>query len=147
MMSAGEEDAFKNDFEGYVEATELSDTQIAGTALAPDFVPSESQKSAASLILHAYRRFVIRRRGVSLSGLLAELDRHFSLCLEEAQHIKWPSKHTYRKVYLGALPHMLLCLGEAHKCAMSAKNEAKERFKVAQHLELDEIGKRQTALS
>jgi hypothetical protein len=118
-------------------------------APAPDFVPSEIEKQAARILLHTYqRRQVARQRGVTkLPRLQMELSRIFSLCLEEAQLLQWPSQeHIYRKVYLGALPHILLCLEEVHKHIHSAKSAAKERMKVAKGLDLEKLGRLQTEI-
>jgi hypothetical protein len=82
-----------------------------------------------------------------LPQLRMELSPIFSLCLEEAQLLQWSSQgHIYRKLYLGALPHTLLRLEEVHKHVFSAKTKAKERMKVAKHLELEKLGNLQIDL-
>jgi hypothetical protein len=152
------QDDFEEVFESDIDPTAFYDTQMDGTAgsehragplgegPAADYVPSRAENHAARVIQHAYRRFVLRGRGVGLSGLSAELDPLFSLCLVEAQHIRLQPGEVYRKVYLGALPHILLCLEEVHKIMLAAKADVKERFKVADPLELEELGNRQTEL-
>lgn len=136
-------------------ATKLRDSHVAGTendigstnrAPYQDFVPSEAKKHAADVLLHAFQRRLSRRRGVAKSPLSTKVAPLFSLCLEEAQHMEWQSGHIYRKVYLGALPHVLLCLKEVQKCAKFAKADVKERVKVAVHLEQEDLGKRRTEL-
>jgi hypothetical protein len=127
----------------------VTDVGSIDKAPAQDFIPSEIEKQAARILLHAYqRRQVARQRGVTESPRLQmELSRIFSLCLEEAQHLQWPSQgRIYRKIYLGALPHILLCLEEIHKHAYAVKTEARERMKVAKNLELEELGRLQTVL-
>jgi hypothetical protein len=118
-------------------------------ASAPDFIPSEIEKQAARVLLHAYqRRRVARQRGLTKSSQSRmELSRIFSLCLKEAQRLQWASQERiYRMVYLGALPHILLCLEEVYKHALSAKTEAKERMKIAKNLELEKLGRLKSEL-
>jgi hypothetical protein len=126
-----------------------ADVGSTDKAPAQDFIPSEIEKQAARILLHAYqRRQVARQRGLTKSPRLRmELSRIFSLCLAEAQRSQWSSQERiYQKVYLGALPHILLCLEEVHKHALSAKTEAKERIKDAKNLELEKLGRLQTEL-
>lgn len=154
------EDAIKDVVEdaGYTEVTEFQDAQMDSTgwsehgrglddnAPASDFILSEARKHAARVIIYAYRRFVSRRRGVGRSGLSAKLDRLFCSCLEEAQRIGWNSREPYRKVYLGALPPILLCLEEARKITFAAKADVKEHSKDVELLEREDLGKRRTEL-
>jgi hypothetical protein len=110
---------------------------------------SEIKKQAAGVLLRAYQRHRVARQCLVTKSpwLQMELACMFSLCLEEARRIQWPShERVYRKVYLGALPHILLCLEEVHKHALSSKTEAKERIKVAENLELEELERLLTAL-
>ena len=111
-------------------------------------VHSDVEKRAAAVLLRAYRHRISRRRDtITKFRFSPELTRLFDRCLEEAQRMKWPSKHIFRKIYLGALPHILFCLEKALEGVTAAKSEVKERFNVAEHLELEELGKRQTELA
>jgi len=145
----GDRDTFEDQF-GATRLRDLHTTEAGARSTDKgsdqDFVPSENHKNAARVLLRAYRRCVSRRRGVIKPQSSAELARYFTLCLKE-EHTKWPLGHIYRKVYLGALPHILLCLEEVHSIKYSEKTEAKERMKVAKHLELEQLGKRQTELA
>ena len=105
-------------------------------------------QTSAAVLLRAYRHRISRRRDtITKFRFSPELTRLFDRCLEEAQRMKWPSKHIFRKIYLGALPHILFCLEKALEGVTAAKSEVKERFNVAEHLELEELGKRQTELA
>lgn len=152
LASGGDDAVIKDVLEGHVETAEFSETgthdgtELHDKALPPNFISSEAQKHAANAILYAYRRLVSRRRGVGLGQLPVGLDRIFTSCLEEARCIHWPSGHIYRKLYLGALPTILLCLKKVLEVIAAAKSEVKERSKVAEHLELEELRNQQTEL-
>lgn len=135
------------------EATKLPDN--AGTeadaistekARYQDLVPSDIEKHAAAVLLHAYQNRLSRWQLRTVKSQTSKLSRIYSVCLKTASHMIWPSRHIYRKLYLGALPHILLCLEEARKSVVSAKAEIKERSLVTTNMELEESGKRQTEL-
>ena len=58
----------------------------------------------------------------------------------------WPHGRYYRKLFLGPLPHVLVCLSGVHSYLVGAKDKAKKRYKVATHQELDNVGKKMTEL-
>ncbi|KAF8955733.1 hypothetical protein BDZ97DRAFT_1926447 [Flammula alnicola] len=50
----------------------------------------------------------------------------------------------YRLLFLGPLPHVLVCLKSFHTWAIDTKKRNKKRYKVASHQELDDVNKRLT---
>jgi len=58
----------------------------------------------------------------------------------------WPHGRYYHKLFLGPLPHVLVCLGGVHSYLVGANGKAKKRYKVATYQELDDVGKKMTEL-
>jgi hypothetical protein len=58
--------------------------------------------------------------------------------------MEWPNGIYYRLLFLGPLPHVLVCLSAAHSWAIDTKARNKKRLKVALHQELEDVGKRLT---
>ena len=58
--------------------------------------------------------------------------------------MEWPNGIYYRLLFLGPLPHVLVCLSAAHSWAIDTKARNKKRLKVASHQELEDVGKRLT---
>jgi hypothetical protein len=131
-----------------VEARADAESAVSSAGIAQDqesnVIPSMTSHQAASIIQNAYRRSISRPRRVIQPGLPTARARLFLSFLEEARGIKWPVAPIHRIVFLGLLPHLLLCLEEVQKYLLSAKNETKKLLAVAEHLELEMLGKRQT---
>lgn len=105
--------------------------------------PSEKEVRAASLIQDTYRRTVWHRRGKSQEGLSAARAVHFISCWTQAREMSWPNRY-YRLLFLGPLPHVLLCLDAVYTYASSTKAKTKKRLGVARHEELEELSMLQT---
>jgi hypothetical protein len=58
----------------------------------------------------------------------------------------WPHGRYYRMLFLGPLPHVLVCLSWVHSFLVGAKDKAKKRLNVAAHQELDDVMKKMTEL-
>ena len=69
----------------------------------------------------------------------------FDACLAESKTMEWPHNY-YRLLFLGPLPHVLVCIGGVQSYAVGAKEKAKKRWSTASHQELEDIGKRRTEL-
>jgi hypothetical protein len=102
--------------------------------------PSEQELKAASVILSVYRR---TRRGVSQDGLAAVRAMHFKAYTIQAKEMEWPYRY-YRLLFLGPIPHLLVCLDTVLAHIRSSKNKLKKRLLVAQHEELEELSQQQT---
>jgi hypothetical protein len=105
--------------------------------------PSEVELRAASLIQRAYKRVVRHRRGKSREALSVARAVHFTTCWRQAQEMLWPYRY-YRLLFLGPLPHVLLCLDSVYTYASSTKAKMKKRLQVAKHEELEDLSIRQT---
>jgi len=105
--------------------------------------PKQEEIQAVSIIQRAYRRWLSRRRAVSKQGLSSLRSHFFTLCLKESHEIVW-TKSTYKRIFLGPLPHVLLCLNIAHENAQLEKTRIKKGLRDADHEHLEELGKRLT---
>jgi hypothetical protein len=98
--------------------------------------PTEREIRAATVLRRAFRRKISNRQERS------EISQLYDKYRSEARNIQ---SSRYRKVFLGPLLHLHLCLDEISKYALSAKTRVKRRMG-AQGQELEELGKRQTEL-
>ncbi|KZT08925.1 uncharacterized protein LAESUDRAFT_566389 [Laetiporus sulphureus 93-53] len=105
------------------------------TARETDFIPPETNaaRKAASVLLHAYRI----SRHVFPTGLVAAMRQHFFLaCREEANKISWPCRH-HRLLFLGAVPHILVCLELLAEDARSTVRKVLDRMRIDYHKDLE----------
>jgi hypothetical protein len=108
--------------------------------------PSEDERKAASIIQSAYARTLLRRRRAPKTGLLAARSRLYLACLHRAQNMVWKENSYYRLLFLGPLPHILLCLEIALSAPSTRKTAVKKRLLVNKHEELEELGPKLTQL-
>ena len=138
-----------------VEEPEVDNSDIIGAGTSVESItvtalpeanlpPSEKQIQAARVIQTAYRKLLSRRRQSAKNTLEASRASLFGACLDESLKMEWPNGIYYRLLFLGPLPHALVCLSAAHSWAMDTKARNKKRLKVALHQELEDIGKRLT---
>jgi len=108
--------------------------------------PTEDEIRAARTIQGWYRRAQRRcQRGPS-SNLFAVRSRFFAACLEAAQVITWSKESLYRLLFLGPLPHILLCLDLAVAGSLAEKSMAKKELPSATHEMLDDVSSRLTRI-
>ena len=135
-----------------IEEPEIDSTDIIGAGTSVESItvtalpeanlpPSKEQIHATRVIQTAYRKFLRRRRKSTKSTTRASF---FDACLEESLKMEWPNGIYYRLLFLGPLPHVLVCLSAAHSWAIDMKARNKKRLKVASHQELEDVGKRLT---
>lgn len=138
-----------------IEEPEMDSTDIIGAGTSVESItiaalpeanlpPSEEQIKATRVIQTAYRKLLRRRRKSTKSTLEATRASFFDACLEESLKMEWPNGIYYRLLFLGPLPHVLVCLSAAHSWAIDMKARNKKRLKVALHQELEDVGKRLT---
>ena len=143
------------DAEQDIEEPEMDSTDIIGAGTSVESItvtalpeanlpPSEEQINATLTFQTAYRKLLKRRRKSTKSTLEATRASFFDACLEESLKMEWPNGIYYRLLFLGPLPHVLVCLSAAHSWAIDTKARNKKRLKVALHQELEDVGKRLT---
>ncbi|KAF8974058.1 hypothetical protein BDZ97DRAFT_421872 [Flammula alnicola] len=138
-----------------IEEPEADNIEIINTASSVDSItvtalpdvdspPSEEQIKAALVIQTKCRELMKRRRKTAKSSLDMSRTSCFEECLAESRKIEWPMGSFYRLLFLGPLPHVLVCLKSFHTWAIDTKKRNKKRYKVASHQELEDINKRLT---
>ncbi|KAG2070627.1 hypothetical protein BDR04DRAFT_1099616 [Suillus decipiens] len=127
------------------DALESSDEAV--TSLAPDLDeslrsngPSVAEEEAARNIQKAYRRYVRRRSGRAVN---AEIDAIFLTCLKETQSSEWRSGY-YNFLFLGPLPHLLVCLERGIALTRAAKAKTKGLLNKESHEKLEELGRQRS---
>jgi hypothetical protein len=98
---------------------------------------------AARIIQRIYRRKISRKRAGPKTGAAAARARHVATCLAHSQETAMP-RGLYRCLFLGALPHLLFCMGHIQTYAQEAKTRYKKQFQSSMHDHLIESSKRLT---
>jgi hypothetical protein len=104
--------------------------------------PSEEQVRAARRIQYAYRRHARHRSG---SAVDAEIDAIFTACLKETRSSEWRPSY-YRLLFLGPLPHLLVCLEHGITLTHTAKRKTKDLSEVS-HEKLEELGRQRSEIT
>lgn len=106
---------------------------------------NKAQLAAAEVFQLAYHRLLLRRGKEDEGPLAIKRNRLFLECLSAAERIQWERRH-YRYLFLGPLPHLLLCLEKANNHAYNVKNRLKKRINTAHHRDLDEARAKMTEI-
>lgn len=97
------------------------------------------------LRLQTRRAYRIANPGLGLSK--SRKDR-FNAFAQAAVSIKWPEKSWYRFIFLGALPHLLVCLDYTWTIVTDEKAKVKRAARSnGRHQEIEDLMKRQTKLN
>lgn len=108
------------------------------------------QNSAAKVLQSHYRRLLTNRANrISNPGLgLAKTRKdQFDAFAQAALSIEWPQRSLYRPIFLGALPHLLTCLGHTWTIVMEEKTKVKRQQRQnTGHQGIEKLMERQTAL-
>ncbi|KAI0762352.1 hypothetical protein C8Q74DRAFT_1336826 [Fomes fomentarius] len=100
--------------------------------------PSLQEVEAANTIVACYRRHSSRMSSGKRKTYEVMKHRLYAAFREEAKKISWP--HTfYRLLFLGPLPHLLAVVEAMKNSLYEAKNSAKQRLNIVQHLELETV--------
>ncbi|ESK85770.1 hypothetical protein Moror_2448 [Moniliophthora roreri MCA 2997] len=107
--------------------------------------PTEEQISAANLIQRTYRQF--RRRRQPSSSTNARVAEFFKTAQEASSAIPWKTtSRRYRLLYLGAVPHTLVCLDIIDGWGKAQKAKNKKKFAKAGHEDIETNGKALTGI-
>ncbi|KDQ58729.1 hypothetical protein JAAARDRAFT_155337 [Jaapia argillacea MUCL 33604] len=107
---------------------------------------SEQHVQAARTLQVIFRRTRSKHRKAPRLGLPSARAQIFSAYLDASQHMIWPENY-YRLLFLGPLPHIVLCLEQSQAHIQTSKQKAKKRLKSAEHQELDEVSEQLTKLN
>ena len=139
---AGSQD--ERDDPAAIEPIETNFTDISEEDLA-------EQHSAAKVFQLHYRRLLTNRANrISNPGLgLAKTRKdQFEAFAQAADSIEWPPRSLYRPVFLGALPHLLTCLGHTWTIVMEEKTKVKRQQRQNMgHQGIEKLMERQTSLT
>ncbi|KII86508.1 hypothetical protein PLICRDRAFT_44106 [Plicaturopsis crispa FD-325 SS-3] len=108
--------------------------------------PSPEEIKAARIIERTYHQYVSRRTRATANGLAGTRFIIWNDCYQESQKMDWPHRY-YRILFLGALPHVLVCLQTLQARVHASKAKVKRRMSKAQHIELEELMTLQTEVS
>jgi hypothetical protein len=106
---------------------------------------SEEHIAAVELFQRTYRRNRSKHQASSQGGLTAERTKLWDACEAASHKIEWPFNF-YKKLFLGPLAHILLCLQGASSYAHSTKKELKKKMNVKEHHGWEDAMARQTAV-
>lgn len=139
-----------------IDETEADDAEIINATTAADIItveelqdttspPSEALIHAAHVCQSLYRKKVrCKQKSSKLDSLSIQRANCFEACLLVSTKINWPARSYYQRLFLGPLPHILVCLKSAHTWAIDMKKRNKARLKSSSHQELEDIMKRLT---
>ncbi|THH32624.1 hypothetical protein EUX98_g1581 [Antrodiella citrinella] len=133
-----EEEAMADDAGGITHAEDLdaaASSIDAGRVEQTDVAPTEEEIKAAQKIQKLYRRWLRRSKFVTTASSDSRA-RWFLGNLEASKTLSL--RVEYRRLFLGPLPHALVCLEKIYMSAQSMRKVALRRLKTAQHRELEE---------
>ncbi|KAI0297517.1 hypothetical protein B0F90DRAFT_1819257 [Multifurca ochricompacta] len=109
------------------------------------------QHRAAKTLQHRYRRLLASRAHRVANpglGLAKARQNQFEAFAQEVDSIEWPKKSRYRLIFLGALPHLLVCLSHSWSIVMEEKGTVKRRQRQKQeHQIIEDHMRRQSYLN
>ncbi|KAH7911824.1 hypothetical protein BJ138DRAFT_1005801 [Hygrophoropsis aurantiaca] len=109
-------------------------------------IPTEEETQAAGILQTIYRRRLDRRSRSARAALDEERHAFFEECLKQVKSTEWAPSY-YRLLYLGPLPHLLLCLERAVAILHDTKRKIKGRLTKNNYDRLEELGKQRTELT
>lgn len=124
----GEE--FVDEMDGIVDAIPIRDMT------APE--PTEREIVATSLIQRAYRKALRRRRVAAKRGKAALHAEIYASCTKEVSRLgDNPGRYLY--LFLGPLPHILVCLETVRIDTLSQRKKTQDKLKACSHNEYDAL--------
>jgi len=117
----GNDDDVREDVDVEAVSLAMSSNPVVGDSY------SQEHAEAASRIQRVYRLHCSKRKAGAKGELLMRRNRLFCECLTASLRMNFPYP-CYRKLYLGPLPHILVCLEGILKYAQSSKSNVKKRL-------------------
>ncbi len=121
-----------------VNVDEVALAVDAGRTQGPTVLVTKEEIQVAKALLKGYRKAKSRQQSAG-SALAEGRIKLFTKCLEIVSKAEMRTK--YRVLFLGPLPHILVCLEKVKQSAQSAKKRASKRLKTAEHAQLEEAMK------
>ncbi|KAF9818499.1 hypothetical protein IEO21_02737 [Rhodonia placenta] len=146
VAAAPDDGDVEDEFDDMDAALSAEDSQARAAAMQP----TEEELGAALTLLTVYRAFVHRRAQqerrrtpIATHAIRRRVTAEFETA---AKTMEWPHR-TYRMLFLGPLPHAVVCLELLHGHLFEAKSNAKRRLVMAIHHDLEAVGARLTELT
>ncbi|KAH9005752.1 hypothetical protein EDB86DRAFT_2795497 [Lactarius hatsudake] len=111
------------------------------------------QHDAARTLQSYYRRLQASRAnqianpGLGLPKTRKDRFEAFAQAQYSIEWPEWPERSLYRPIFLGALPHLLVCLDYTWTIVMDEKAKVKRARSNGRHQQIEELMKRQTELN
>ncbi|PBK59143.1 hypothetical protein ARMSODRAFT_1027641 [Armillaria solidipes] len=138
-----------------IQAEEVDDTQeaeaveetVGEDAIAVDAIPTQEMTApeptdkeivSASLIQRVYKKVLRHRRGVAKRGTGGLHAQIYSSCTKEVSRLG-DNPGLYLRLFLGPLPHILVCLETVRIDALSQRKKTKDRLKDCSHNEYNAV--------
>ncbi|OSX68102.1 hypothetical protein POSPLADRAFT_1165650 [Postia placenta MAD-698-R-SB12] len=145
VAAAPDDGDVEYEFDDMDAALSAEDDQARAAAIQP----TEEELGAALTLLTVYRAFVHRRAQqerrrtpITTHAIRRRVTAEFETA---AKTMEWPHR-TYRMIFLGPLPHAVVCLELLHGHLFEAKGNAKRRLVMAIHHDLEAVGARLTEI-
>ena len=130
-----------------VDSTKLVDSMANTVAEAPHvIIPEEQLKVASKLVKRYQHRTTQRELEKKKSVIDSQLGITFETCLKLSTEMQWPNGNYYKKLYLGLVPHLLVCVNTVQAYAQTSKKKAKRRLQKEVKQDLDDLNKKMTEL-
>ncbi len=91
---------------------------------------TEREIAAASLFQRVYRKVLRHRQGVAKGGITGLRAQVYASCTEEVSRLG-DNPGIYLRLFLGPLPHILVCLEIVRVDTISHKMKAKDRLRMS----------------
>ena len=108
------------------------------------------QHDAAKTLQSCYRRLQASRAKNRIAGLGLPKTRkdRFEAFAQAAESMEWVERSLYRPIFLGALPHLLVCLDYSWTIVMDEKAKAKRAARSnGRHQAIEDVMKQKTKLT
>ncbi|KAH6917673.1 hypothetical protein BKA70DRAFT_1178689 [Coprinopsis sp. MPI-PUGE-AT-0042] len=131
-----------------VDSGKLVDAMANTVVEAPRMVIPEDQLDLAKKLWKRYQYRVNHRNAEKKKTVMeSQLDIAYETCLKLSTEMQWPNGNYYKKLYLGLVPHLLVCVNTAQAHAQTAKKKAKKRLQIEVKQDLDDLNKKMTELN
>ncbi|OSX68101.1 hypothetical protein POSPLADRAFT_1128861 [Postia placenta MAD-698-R-SB12] len=128
----------EEEFDGADVVISAEDSQMNAVSMQP----SEQELKAALTLLTVYRAYVLRRtrreQERSMKAIHALRRRVIASFHIASKDMEWPHRY-YRMLFLGPIPHAVICLELLHAHLAEAKSSAKKRLNIAIHHDLEAV--------
>ena len=142
----------ERDTEQHEEAEDSANIEPLGTNFTELSEEALAEQHSKAKILQFYYRRLLTNRAKRISnpglGLTKTRNDQFEEFARAAGSIEWPQRSLYRPIYLGALPHLLTCLGHTWTIVMEEKTKVKRQQRQnISHQGIEKLMDRQTSLT